>query len=72
MTGAKYNYMLDEQRKADKRELLPLLPGVKAPQLPPLPAEPDAAAKSATPDVTVEKPRSEGTTPPPDAAQPPR
>ena len=49
-TGAKYNYMLEEQRKADQRELLPLLPGVKSPRLPPLPAAaPDDAPKSETP-----------------------
>jgi general secretion pathway protein D len=41
ITGSKYNYMLGEQRKADVRELLPLLPGVKPPQLPPLPPEPE-------------------------------
>jgi general secretion pathway protein D len=41
ITGSKYNYMLGEQRKADVRELLPLLPGVKPPQLPPLPTEPE-------------------------------
>jgi general secretion pathway protein D len=40
VTGAKYNYMLDEQRKADVRELLPLLPGYKAPALPPLEEKP--------------------------------
>jgi general secretion pathway protein D len=35
-TGAKYNYMLDEQRRADKRDATPLLPGEKQPTLPPL------------------------------------
>jgi len=35
-TGAKYNYMLDEQRRADKRDSTPLLPGEKTPTLPPL------------------------------------
>jgi hypothetical protein len=39
-TGAKYNYMLDEQRKADKRDATPLLPGEKQPTLPPLPEIP--------------------------------
>jgi general secretion pathway protein D len=39
-TGAKYNYMLDEQRKADKRDATPLLPGDKQPTLPPLPEIP--------------------------------
>jgi general secretion pathway protein D len=43
-TGAKYNYMLEEERKGDKRELLPLLPGVKSPQLAPLPAVPEGEA----------------------------
>src|SRR6185295_5895745 len=28
-TGAKYNYMRDEQRRAKVRELIPILPGVK-------------------------------------------
>jgi hypothetical protein len=36
-TGAKYNHMLDEQRRADKRDATPLLPGEKQPTLPPLP-----------------------------------
>jgi general secretion pathway protein D len=35
-TGAKYNYMLDEQHRADKRDSTPLLPGEKTPTLPPL------------------------------------
>jgi hypothetical protein len=39
-TGAKYNYMLDEQRRADKRDATPLLPGEKQPTLPPLPEIP--------------------------------
>ena len=58
-TGAKYNYMLDEQRKGDHRELLPLLPGVKSPRLPSLPAEPEEAPKKSTaPDESeAAKPR---------------
>jgi general secretion pathway protein D len=39
-TGAKYNYMLDEQRRADERDATPLLPGEKQPTLPPLPEIP--------------------------------
>jgi len=39
-TGAKYNYMRDEQRKYDRRELLPLLPGVTKPRLPEFPPPP--------------------------------
>ncbi|HEU4623997.1 MAG TPA: type II secretion system secretin GspD [Steroidobacteraceae bacterium] len=38
-TDAKYNYIVDEQKKAEKRELLPLLPG-RGPQLPPMPPAP--------------------------------
>ena len=36
-TGAKYNYMVEEQRKADPDGKLPLLPGVKPPALEKLP-----------------------------------
>jgi general secretion pathway protein D len=39
-TGAKYNYMLDEERRADKRDATPLLPDEKQPTLPPLPGNP--------------------------------
>jgi general secretion pathway protein D len=45
-TGAKYNYMLDEQRKADKRDATPLLPGEKQPTLPPLPEIPVPPAEN--------------------------
>ena len=55
-TGAKYNYMLEEQRKADHRELLPLLPGVKAPLLPALP--PPQAPKSETPPPEASEPET--------------
>jgi general secretion pathway protein D len=46
-TGAKYNYMLDEQHKADKRDSTPLLPGEKQPTLPPLTEIPSAATSGA-------------------------
>jgi type II secretory pathway component GspD/PulD (secretin) len=49
VTGAKYNYMRDEQIKADKRELLPLLRG-QEPRLEPLPAP------SETPQTTPARP----------------
>lgn len=39
-TGAKYNYMLDEQRRADKRDSTPLLPGEKTPTLRPFDKKP--------------------------------
>ncbi len=34
-TNSKYNMTREEMRKLDKRELMPLLPGVKQPKLPP-------------------------------------
>ena len=43
-TGAKYNHMLDEQReanRADRHELVPLLPGEAPPLLSPLPQRPE-------------------------------
>lgn len=40
ITGAKYNDILNEQRKAEIREMLPLLPGHKPPALPPLEEKP--------------------------------
>jgi len=53
-TGAKYNYMLDEQRKAHKRDATPLLPGEKQPTLPPLPQtrvpEPSVGPVPSTPE----------------------
>jgi general secretion pathway protein D len=45
-TDAKYNYMLDEQHKADKRDSKPL-PGDTQPTLPPLPEIRKPAASSA-------------------------
>jgi len=51
-TDAKYNYMLDQQKKSSRRELLPLLPGVKKPQLPPAPPLPPAG--TGTPDQKVD------------------
>jgi general secretion pathway protein D len=54
-TGAKYNFMLDEQRKADKRDQAPLLPGEKQPSLPPLPPMPprekSPAPQTSNPEV---------------------
>ena len=42
-TNSKYNYMRDLQRSGDRREVLPLLPGVKPPRLPPAAPLPDPA-----------------------------
>jgi general secretion pathway protein D len=50
-TGAKYNYIRDEQRAAgrSKGEILPLLPFTKEPVLPPLPTPLPPAAPSKVP-----------------------
>jgi general secretion pathway protein D len=49
-TDSKYNYMMNEQRDYNKREFLPLLPGVPKPKLPPAPPlpPPGTAAPAAT------------------------
>lgn len=60
-TGAKYNYMRDLQRKANGREMLPMLPGVPKPELPKLPPP----AKEAAP--APEKPKAAE---PPSTTQP--
>ncbi len=39
-TDLKYNYMMDEQKRLDTREILPLLPGVSRGKMPPPPAAP--------------------------------
>lgn len=54
-TGAKYNYMRDEQRKYDRRELLPLLPGVAKPKLPELPPPPKAEEPAPASSAQKEK-----------------
>jgi general secretion pathway protein D len=53
-TNSKYNMMRDAQRaqgrsKGDMPELIPLLPGVKSPQLPAIEAPPPAASPAAKP-----------------------
>jgi hypothetical protein len=39
-TDLKYNYMQDQQRGSERREIPPLLPGERQPRLPPLPPAP--------------------------------
>jgi general secretion pathway protein D len=39
-TDLKYNYLQDQQRGFERREIPPLLPGERQPRLPPLPAPP--------------------------------
>jgi general secretion pathway protein D len=52
-TNSKYNYMREEQRKANHRELLPLLPGVAKPKLPEPPPVPTSGAQA--PATAAEK-----------------
>jgi general secretion pathway protein D len=77
-TGAKYNYIRDEQRAAGrpKSEVLPLLPYSKEPRLPPLPPPENpaeiphvldsaTATQPVTPPPTPPPPKPEGTPPNP-------
>jgi general secretion pathway protein D len=57
-TDAKYRYMQEEQKKFNKRELLPLLPGVEKPKLPPPPPIPPPG--TGEPDPRVEQERRRG------------
>jgi hypothetical protein len=84
-TNTKYNYIREEQRKVTgEREWLPLLPGVKQPELPTIAAPaPQSTAPAPTSAAEKEKASEEGrrarlapqapaATPAPAAAQPPR
>ncbi|MGH8322417.1 MAG: type II secretion system secretin GspD [Steroidobacteraceae bacterium] len=46
-TDLKYNYMQDEQKSFEHREIPPLLPGEHQPRLPPLPAPPPPGTQAA-------------------------
>jgi general secretion pathway protein D len=46
-TDLKYNYMQDEQKSFEHREIPPLLPGEKQPRLPPLPPPPPPGTQAA-------------------------
>ncbi len=54
-TDAKYNYIRDEQRKQNKTEILPLLPGTKKPMLDPPPPPPPPGTGEVDPRVEQEK-----------------
>lgn len=54
-TDAKYRYMQDQQREFNKRELLPLLPGVPKPVLPPPPPLPPPGTGEVDPRVQQER-----------------
>jgi general secretion pathway protein D len=62
-TGAKYNFMMDEQRKADKRDQAPLLPGERQPSLPPLPQMPPREKSPAPQTSKPEVPGAAAPTP---------
>jgi general secretion pathway protein D len=46
-TDLKYNYMQDQQRSFEHREIPPLLPGERQPVLPPLPPQPPPGTQAA-------------------------
>ncbi|MEJ0040555.1 MAG: type II secretion system secretin GspD [Gammaproteobacteria bacterium] len=54
-TDAKYNYIRDEQRRQNKSEILPLLPGTKKPILEPPPPPPPPGTGEVDPRVEQEK-----------------
>jgi general secretion pathway protein D len=86
-TDLKYNYMQDQQRGFEHREIPPLLPGERQPRLPPLPPPPpnqppqspeeqarQSEAKRAAEDAAEhqrEKAKQEQAAPQPQAAPPP-
>jgi general secretion pathway protein D len=69
-TNSKYNYMLDEEHKMDKRELLPLLPNLTKPKLPPAPPLP-APENAPTAAPGAAPPSPPGPRQPPQSAAPP-
>jgi general secretion pathway protein D len=56
-TDAKYNYIRDEQKKQNRTEILPLLPGTKKPLLDPPPPLPPPGTGEVDPRVEQEKRR---------------
>jgi general secretion pathway protein D len=54
-TDAKYNYIRDEQKKQNRTEILPLLPGTKKPVLDPPPPPPPPGTGEVDPRVEQEK-----------------
>jgi general secretion pathway protein D len=62
-TDSKYNYMIDQERDYNRRELVPLLPGAKKPLLPPAPPPPPPGSGSdqagASPDERAAQARKQ-------------
>ena len=77
-TDLKYNYMMDQQKDLNRREALPLLPGVSRGKLDALPPPPKPAQGASpagapvTPGVAAPEPAaaSDATAPPPQAPPP--
>jgi general secretion pathway protein D len=72
-TDLKYNYMMDQEKKLDTREAVPLLPGVSrgkldAPPPPPPPGNPAPATGSHAPSQTGPAPRATPAAPAPGAS----
>jgi general secretion pathway protein D len=78
-TDSKYNYMIDQQRQYNQRELLPMVPGVPKPMLPPAPPLPPPGQAGASPDekaaqakkLEAEKAQKGGKAASPNTSQPP-
>jgi general secretion pathway protein D len=77
-TDSKYNYMIDQQREYNQRELLPMVPGVPKPLLPPAPPLPPPGQAGASPDEKAAQARKleaeraqKGGPAKPNTAQPP-
>jgi len=78
-TDLKYNYMMDQQKDLNRREALPLLPGVSRGKLDPLPPPPPKPVPGASPAGAPVTPgvaapdaaaAPEATAPPPQAPPP--
>jgi len=69
-TESKYNFMLDQQRSYDQRELLPMLPGVGPPKLPPLPPPPPPGTQAAPISPQEKEKAAQQQTPPPPSSAP--
>jgi general secretion pathway protein D len=54
-TDSKYNYMRDQQKRMNRRELLPILPGVQKPTLDPPPPPPPPGTGEVDPRIQQEK-----------------
>jgi general secretion pathway protein D len=72
-TDLKYNYMMDQEKKLETREAVPLLPGVSrgkldAPPPPPPPGNPAPATGSHAPSQTGPAPRATPAAPAPGAS----